>query len=474
MLPFLRNQRALLLWLAVALTEVGLVIPFLILFHRGVSRTGWEEGIPGAWLLLLTFGAAALWEAGDRSGRATGGRRTGMMLAGAAAAYAVAYFGLPPHLREGLLAGNRAMVMIPVACYLWYTATAAVVEGLDYSRLFSRLPAQALAVVGATVILVLSGIDRAPQVGVLLYWSVILFFGAALTAILLARQEALRVGQARLGITGPGGQQHASPAVATLVMGLLALTLLASSVLSTDRMAAIAGAAAGALLAVFDWVLDLAWLIIYRWVYLIASLLEPLFRWLRVKAQDHKWEVILGEQGEAEEPLIKQLVAESPPPWLETLFTVLLIAGVCALFIWAALKLNSRLRERAPAEEEEVISLGFWANLMADLKGLLARPARPAEPSAAQAAPEMLDARDPRALYRRLQAWGASLGRPRRESETPAAYQAVLSEAQPEQARAVGTVTAVYHQARYGAQPPAAQDVDRAVRETDSLRFPPG
>ena len=113
-------------------------------------------------------------------------------------------------------------------------------------------------------------------------------------------------------------------------------------------------------------------------------------------------------------------------------------------------------------------------HLMADLKGLLARPARPAEPSAAQAAPEMLDARDPRALYRRLQAWGASLGRPRRESETPAAYQAVLSEAQPEQARAVGTVTAVYHQARYGAQPPAAQDVDRAVRETDSLRFPPG
>ncbi|HWI52525.1 MAG TPA: DUF4129 domain-containing protein [Symbiobacteriaceae bacterium] len=462
MLPFSRNLATLNAWLLVALTDLAVVVPWILLFYRGFISADWHTAVPGVWLALAVYAAAGIWEAGDRGNEATLGRRRAIaMVAGLAGAYLAAYFLLPAGMRTGLLSGNAAWAFIPAAAYLWYQGTQAVVEGLGYDRIFSRYPMQVASAAAGIVALSYFGGTREPQVQVLLYWSVLLLLVGGLFAMIVGRERKLRAGQASFGEKSIGSVGQ-SRLVSVGVLALLGLTLAASKILSVQRMEAITSAVGGVLSAVFNWFGAVIYLILYRWMMLIGPAIERFVQWLTqmyARAQGNVAPEV--KDGEAQDRLQQ---AFEPVFDFEKFMHYLTVALIIALVIGviiAVARMAAKRRRPLAASEEEIINLGFWPNLLNDLKSLF-QP-RAAAIAAAISAAEKLDPREPRMLFRRLQNWGAGRGRPRQESETPNAYGGALGAEHPEQSGAVATVTAIYNQAKYGAAPPEGQQVAAAA-----------
>lgn len=470
MLRFLRKKQTLLVWALVALTETAVAIPWMIFFYAIIGFKTWPEALPGVWLLLVIFALASAWEAGERSGEEGGSLRRALAApVGVVGALLVAYYLQPQGMRTGLLSGHAAWGMLPVAAYLWFQGTMAVAEGLDYSRIFSAYTVKVSSAIGGVVMLIVSHNAADPRAQVLLYWSVLLLFAAGLMSLIVARDLALQSGQAR---TGDQGERRfrTSPIVGSIIGGLLVLTLASSYVLSTERLVNIGRSVFGVVSAVFTWFADVILLLVYRWVLLLGPVLEKMILWFMAqqkKVAQEAPQVQPGDPDKLPEPeKLKDLTFLAP------YLKILVLVAVVVLLVIVLYRFSRRRRRGAASEEEEVVSLGFWQNLMADLKSLLARKQPEAVVAESGPAPEVLDPRDPRVLFRRLQAWGAALGRPRVESETPAAYGQVLESRRPARAQAVGTITALYNQARYGAKPPAAAQVDQAVRAAEQLQQP--
>ena len=462
MLPFSRNLSTLNAWLLVALTDLAVVVPWILLFYRGFISADWHTAVPGVWLSLAVYAAASMWEAGDRGRAETLGRRRAIaMVTGLAGAYLAAYFLLPADMRTGLLSGNAAWAFIPPAAYLWYQGTQAVVEGMGYDRTFSRYPWQVAVAAAGIVALNYFGGANEPQVQVLLYWSVLLLLVGGLFAMIVGRERKLRAGQASFGEKAVGSVGQ-SRLVTVGVLVLLGLTVVASKILSVQRMEAITSAVGGVLSAIFNWFGAVIYLILYRWLSLVGPLIERFVQWLTglyARAQDNLAPLSL--DGKAEDPL--QEVFEPRfdfEKFVHYLTVAALIALVVGTIIAVARMVAKRKRPMATGEEE-IIDLGFWPNLINDLKSLF-QP-RVAAIAATRTAAEKLDPREPRMLFRRLQDWGAGRGRPRQEAETPNAYGGALGAAHPEQSRAVAKVTAVYNQAKYGAAPPERGQVAAAA-----------
>jgi hypothetical protein len=466
MLRFLRKKQTLLVWALVALTETAVAIPWLIFFYSILGIKAWPDALPKAWLPLLTFSVASAWEAGDR-GQNEGGniRRAAAAPVGVIAALLAAYFTMPVSMRTGLLSGHPAWAMLPVAIYLWYQGTVAVTDGTEYSRLFSGFTVKGLIAVGGIVMLVVSRGAADPRAQLLLYWSVILLFAAGLLSLIVARDQVLLSGQAR---TGDQGERRfrTSPIVGGIIFGLLLLTIAASYVLSPERLAALGGSVFSAVAAALSWVADVVLLVVYRWMMMLSPLMTWLINWIMAQAQKNPQkppEVTDGDDGDL--PTGQELKDFTfLAPYVKI---ALVVAGITILAIMLY-RFSRRERKNWQEGEEEVVSLGFWQNLLGDLKALFARPGD-RQAGKAEAAGELLDPRDPRMLFRLLQAWGASLGRPRAQSETPASYRLALASREPVREPQIRAITDAYNQARYGSRPPASATVDEAVAAAEEL-----
>ncbi|HYF92220.1 MAG TPA: DUF4129 domain-containing protein [Symbiobacteriaceae bacterium] len=469
MLPFSRSLSGLHSWALVALTDLAAAVPWIILFYRSVLAADWYTAIPGMWLALLVYGAASLWEAGDRGAKETSRwRRVGALGAGLLGTYLIAYLLLPAHMKTGLISGNPAWAFLPPAAYLWYQGTLAVSEGLDYHRLFARYPWQVVGAAAGIVLLMRLDAAAASGVRVLLYWSVILLLVGGMVALVEARERMLRAGQASIGEKGIGtGRQ--SRLIAVTVGVLLVLTLGASAILSAERMESVTSAVGGAVSAVLHWVAAVVYLIVYRYMLLIGPYLERFVQWALWMARRNRKGQPPPETAEGKpdelllDPVDYLARSESLLPYIEAAVIIGAIVAVAVVLFRVG-----RNRRRILYADEEIINLGFWPNLLADVKALFST-GRTARGAGGAPPAEVLGARDPRMLFRRLQAWGAGHGRPRLESETPTNYAGALRQAHPDKAAAVGTITAAYNQAKYGAALPGPEQVDAAAAAADRL-----
>lgn len=471
MLRFLRNRRSLYTWALAGLTEVAVATPILLFCYSAVDKVHLPEIVPGVWLLMLIFAAASAWEAGDRGNKEqAGGRRSLALVVGLLASYLVAYLTLPARMQTGLVSLNVAWAILPVAGYLWYQGTATAAGGVDYSYLYTRFGWQVTVTVGGVLLSTATGAVRDPRVAVMLWWSIILLFTAGLLGLMAARETALRQGQAATGDDAEAARSQ-SPVVTIAVLVLLVLTLGASSILGADRLAAGAAAVGHALSSGWGWLTAVVMLIVWRWIQLASLVLEPLLVWIVNHQADKPPQQATA--GEDDVPTGQELnhswdnLARIMP--YVQIITIIVIVVVAAILIY---RLNQRVKEKPPAEEEERESLGFWQSLLGDLKALFQRDA--VAPAGAGPAVEVLAPGDPRLLLRRLQAWGAAReSRPREAGETPSAYGNALAELRPESGAQVAQVTAVYNQARYGGKPPAPDQVQEAAASMDDLERGP-
>ncbi|MFB5083446.1 DUF4129 domain-containing protein [Symbiobacterium thermophilum] len=450
MARFWRSRGLWVRWLLAALVETAAALPWMLFLYAADGEAGWLEAVPGAWLPLAVFLAAAVWESGSRGDARPA--RVGALVAGAAMAYLAAYALLPAPLRTGVFGLNPALAFVPVAVYLWYAGARCALEGLEYGRLFERAWRLFGGQLAGIVCLLLLGEARSGPVQLVLGWSVVLLFGAGLSLLILTRERAL------LGAFDAEEQaaEPTSPAVTGFVLALLAGTVAASAVLTVDRVATLLRAVGRLVAPVYNVLVQVA-------AYLamgVAMLLEPLFNLLRWLASQQE----PTEQGGGED------VAPGPPDLppdagaqldLEPVLKaglILVAVALAALLLWRM----SAVRRRTSEVDEERTSLGFWASLWQDLRGLL-QARRTAGAVGDGAGEEPVPPGSARELYRRLQRWGSSRVRPRRPAETPNAYRSALAGAQPRAADAVDAVTEVYNQERYGSRPPDAETVAEAA-----------
>ncbi|MGE5675016.1 MAG: DUF4129 domain-containing protein [Mycobacterium leprae] len=460
MLTFWRRRGWLYRWALAALAETGAAIPWLLLFYSTNGTTGWERAMPGPWVLLLTYLVAGLWEVGVKKAKENPWRRILTMLPAVIIVYLIAYATLPPALQEGLLSLNLALSVMPVAAYLWFQGTKGAAEGIVYDRVFVRFVWQIISLIVAVALLVLLKVVDGGTVNLLLYWSVLLLFGAGLLLLVVTRDRTLRQGQAKLGdeATGSGAL---SRALTWVILGLVVLTVVASQLLTTENLMALGRSVWGLLDGPVSWLIDVTFLLIHRLVFLLWSFITLMIHLFfeRKPWQPKPEDVELGDPQDYMQPVSNALNALGP--YVRAALIVAMVIGVVLLIY----KVTGRIQSE-DGEEEERVSLGFWANLIADLKSLFGGAARAVTAAMAAAVTEALDPTDPRSIYRRFQAYGEGLGRPRGPAETPNAYRGTLTAAKPEAGPAAVAVTSVYNEARYGA---AAPSVDRVEQAAEAL-----
>jgi hypothetical protein len=209
--------------------------------------------------------------------------------------------------------------------------------------------------------------------------------------------------------------------------------------------------------------------LIFVLAYLFFALFEPLLaafqggqrqvepRTFQSPIQLEDWEEI------AREPV------EIPPVFGHIIRATLVVSAV-ALLVWFFVR-AVRKRSEGTGEEDEVLetretilSLDLVRSQLDDLlNGLRRQRASPLFVDL-DAAPDTR--RLVRELYRSVLARAVELDVPRRHEQTPARYQRsllYLCSSEPEQIRqAVETLTAVYEVARYGVDPPTADQVQAA------------
>ncbi len=474
MLVLWRNLGQVYRWLLAALAETAAVIPWMILLYSGMGVREWPEGLPGAWLLLLVYLAAAAWERRvPPSGEQAGQRRLLPMLVGMVGAYLLAHLSLPLHLRpDSLLGANLALAFVPVAGFLWYQGAKLGAEGLMHAGVYQRFIRQCAILMLGILGLVLTGGHRHPGAQLLLLWSIPLQALAGLSLLAITREQAMRSDQAREGETDAGGGSL-SRMTSGVVLALLAVTLLVSYLLSVDRLAAAAAVTGGWIAAVWTWAVDVVMLIAYRWALLLSpvvTFLRGLLVWGRgMPGADAEQQGQQPEQPALEVPEQELVDTAALMPYVRA---ALLLAVIVTLAVWLY-RIRLSRNEQAGEDEEERISLGFWPNLLADLRALLGlaghKAARIAREAKQGGSPERLDSRDPRALFRRLQTWGRQIGRSRHPAETPNRYREALAGVRPGAEGEIGVITDVYNQHRYGTSPPSPGQVERAVRAMEAL-----
>lgn len=459
-----RNPRTLLIWVLAALAETAAATPWNMLLFAVNDVPDWPSALPGAWVLLLAFAGAAVWEFGAPSaGRGKGSGRVLAMGFGVALIYLIAWGSMPSAFRAGgLLSPNIAMAVLPAAAYLWYSGAETAAAGLDYGRAYTRFSRQTGVLLLGLLLLIIAGFARDSRIQVGLYWSVLLLFGSGMTLLLLTRERALRRDQASLG-ESTAGESGVSPWLSGMVGTLLLITLAVSRFLSVERLNHLLARTGDLLSAPLDWLVQVAMLIIIRWaaiIFFLFNLLRGLIPAPRRPRQD-------GQEFQPSDPFFSPEMLEDRAlvDW-----TGYLKAGIIVVILLTIALLLYRLASRTSGAEgeadEERINLGFWRGLLEDLRGLL-KPRRTASSLAetvAEAEPED-DPADPRSLFRRLQRWGFTIGRPRRTGETPLAFAAALSARQPESAEAPARVAELYNQYRYGTNPPDPEAV-KAASET--------
>lgn len=462
-----RDPSSLSFWVLRALVETAAVTPWAIVLYGILGIADWPAAIPGAWLLLLAYGGAVVWEQGSPAeGRSAGLGRLIAMGFGVTVVYLIAYELLPATMRSGRATLNPALAVLPVAAYLWYRGAAAVGERSDHGRFYARYVRQCAATLGAVLLLLAVGIADEPRVQVSLYWSLFLLVGAGLLLLAMAREQSL--GQA-MADAGDGGERRPGLArrMVWVVAGLVGLTVGASQVLSPARLSASLAAALRLLSQPVIWLTDVFLLIFVRWLMLAFIPYGAFIRWLRshMRPPDPQGEDAALSGSKFWEPL--DPYASRDLSYLVPYVKAFVIFGAVVVLVVLLVRLQTaRSRRIATDPDEERVSLGFWQALLADLGGLR-RALGPVRTSPGGATGPALEPLDPRALFRRLQAWGAAVGRPRLRYETPTVYAAAIGKMSPEGREAAERVRDLYNRTRYAEEEPGPGEAQAA---SDSLK----
>jgi len=215
--------------------------------------------------------------------------------------------------------------------------------------------------------------------------------------------------------------------------------------------------------------------LIFVFAYLFFSLFEPLLAGLggrEARTEPRTFESPIGLedlQGMARNPL-------HIPPIFGHILRITLIVGGVALLVWFFIRAVRRRSEGGEKGEvletrETILSLDLIRN---QLNGLLSGLRRQPPPPLFVELDSLPDPRRTvRALYQKVLARAIESDLPRRREQTPARYQRsllYLCSSESEQVRdAVETLTAVYEVARYGLEPPSADQVQAAQDAFDQI-----
>jgi hypothetical protein len=420
-------------------------------------------GLPGTGALVALAAAAAALAWGLQAARVTSGPARAISLAaGLALILVLVHAGAYPRaplLSAGWLAdyggalldpGGGRWLLTAVLAALWWRATRSATErhAVDSVRRAAAVGLAALALLAVVAHLTVPvDLGRVLAVGTV----------GVLVALALAQLD-----EASLGVEGAGAAVGGHwPWLVLAALGLVGLLVglltLGVSLLRPEPLLAVF-APLGILvrdlaLAIFGLLFDL----VYG---LIAGLLQAIMR---------LWELVLGRSVEPfellpEEPALggPEAVAGSPD-WLRWLIRLGLL-GLLVLGLGWLLSGFRRYNERPdvpqPVERSSGLSFG---RLWADALGLV----KAAAAAAVAAGRGTARPRGVRALYARVLAQAAALGRPRPAAATPYEHRPAVEAALPGAEQAVARLTEAYVAARYGdREPPAAtlRDLEADLR----------
>jgi hypothetical protein len=176
---------------------------------------------------------------------------------------------------------------------------------------------------------------------------------------------------------------------------------------------------------------------------------------------------------------LADLVRDPPqiPPIFGQIVRIALIVGAVALLIWFFVRAVRKRSEREEKQDEvletreTILSLDL---LRSQLDGLLnGLRGRRVPPLFVELDPGQDTRRLVRMLYQKVLARAVELDTPRRLEQTPGRYQRTLiylCSSESEQVRhAVETLTGVYEVARYGVDPPTAEQLRAAQDAFDQI-----
>lgn len=467
-----KKQGWLIKWALGALMEVSALLPLPILVLALSEDPAVKAAVPGYGPFLAVYLAASLTESAfaQRSDRMVAAFRVGGAVFATILAYIWSYAALPSGLAPGgLLSVNPATAVIPFAWIAWGWASEAVASGLTYYDAFDRFRKRAPLLAIAVPLALLAQGAGASAVNLLLYWNVLLFFIAGLTLLFLTRQQHVRAEQYRIGDTAATGTGR--PATLWLVVALLVLSVGAAHLLSVEALAASGRRILTALQPLLEWFWDVALLLLFPYVYLFFRLVESIMSGLQMPKQEED-----ERNFQPGEPVDQLNPDELQGALAQTDWLRWVLIALVALFLirWLLTIKRSRSQEAEGEGDEVRESLGFWQQLWLDLRSLWlsVRGRVQIERARTRAGHRQAEeaGTDPRALFRRLQRWGARQGRPRRLSETPAQYRDGLAQLAPEGDEALGHLTSLYQQARYGATEPTAAAVEAGADAMAALQ----
>jgi len=297
--------------------------------------------------------------------------------------------------------------------------------------------------------------------------AVLTVLGGGLVALASAWRQGLA---GRPAPSGPWAGSVGGVVVAALLPALLAAALLGPAMAAV--LAAMSRAAGNALLFVLT---PLLYLISWVFVVVIGGLLGLLHLTPR-----HRAPPTVPPSGPPRPRPLPPHPADLGPwlPWVE-----LALVAVVAVLAYYALRGVSHARRPEPTrlqapqdEREALLSWGaLWRGLLGRLGRWLCR--RPGAPAAHHPPPDAdapASALAMREVYRRLLILGATWGVARQPTETPHEYLTRLGHQASRREGDAALITTPYVQARYGADPPDAQAVQRAQDALHRLRADDG
>lgn len=228
----------------------------------------------------------------------------------------------------------------------------------------------------------------------------------------------------------------------------------------------------GILRPVWRLIRDVFLIVLFVFAYLFFSLIEPLLADLESRPEQIPSTFMSPVQAESIEDLVEQ--AAEIPPVFSIILQIILIAGavgVIALLFYLAFRRRERralvLGDDVLETRENVLSLDL---LQEQLKGLFDGLRR----RRASMFADLGEPNDPRVaireMYQKILAHAIVRKRPRGKQQTPHTYRPALSSLHPGRTAAIETLTRLYALARYGREPPTAEQLAEARDAFTSLQ----
>ncbi|MEX1019664.1 MAG: DUF4129 domain-containing protein [Litorilinea sp.] len=315
------------------------------------------------------------------------------------------------------------------------------------------------------------------------------FFGVGMAALALSALEYAGIGQDK-DAEVPGMSRYWLGSMLAVVGGIMGIGLLLILVLAPDTLAAVFGR----LRFLLDWLGTILGYVLLAVAYVTFLLVEPLYNWLRNNMQLREMEEDTVDTQSMDNMLenymteptsvLPEAVADSLP-WL----ALLVIAVGLALAVVAALRILRRSSQESYIEtRESVFSTDLLQDQLSSLwQRLTGRGGTPVADPFFSLENEEARRRTIRAIYQEFLAHMQALGQPRAPHLTPTGYGAYLAtvpalgsstgagvngvnDEKDGYAGAVETLTRGYIQARYGDNPPTADEVAAVERAWQQLR----